>query len=71
MIEYSGKNINFRFINLWNTRWNLSDEKGILISYKGNSIKGKIETDKQDDMLVLSGLFIASYFRRNNGSAAS
>ena len=70
-IENSGKLINFKFINFWNTKWNLSDDNGILVSYKGNTIKGDIETNNQNDMLILSGLFIASYFRKHNGSAAS
>jgi hypothetical protein len=70
-IEYSGKLINFKFINFWNTKWNLSDDKGIIISYSGNSSKGIIETDDQNDILVLTGLYIACHFWQRNRAAAA
>lgn len=70
-IEYTGKLITFKFINFWNTKWNLSDEKGIIISFSGKSSKGTIETDSQNDILVLAGLYIASYFWKRSRAAAA
>ena len=33
-----------------------------LINYQGISIKGKIEIDSSDDLLIISGLFIKNYY---------
>jgi hypothetical protein len=60
-IEYSGKVINWKYDNSWNTKWSLFDSEGAKIRYSGSSSNGKIESDMQNDMLVLTGLYIANY----------
>lgn len=70
-IEYSGKTMEFKFINFWNTKWNLYDSNGTIISYSGNSFKGTIESEGQNEMFVLAGLYIACYFWQISRTAAA
>ena len=50
--------------NSWKTRWSLSDSAGILMKFKGNASKGNIEVEKEDDLLLLTGLFVTNYYRQ-------
>ncbi len=61
-IEYSGKVANWKYDNAWNTRWSISDSEGVQIHYQGSSSKGTIELQIQDELLVLSGLFVTNYY---------
>jgi hypothetical protein len=70
-IDISGKVVDFKFTNFWNTKWELSDSGGILLSFSGKSSKGTIESDGQNEILVLAGLYIAYYFWRITRQAAT
>jgi len=61
-IEIDNKVINWKFTNVWNTRWCLIDLNGKEINYKGSSSKGNIEFEEQNDLLLLTGLFITNYY---------
>ena len=61
-IEYSGKVVNWKYNNAWNTKWSLFNSEGIHIHYHGSSIKGNMESDNQNDMLALAGLYITNYY---------
>ncbi len=61
-IKYSDKVINWKYTNAWNTKWSLFDSEGVQIKYHGSSSKGKIEFEEQDDLLVLTGLYITNYY---------
>lgn len=63
-IQLSGKTIQWRYDNIWNTRWSLSDSAGILMKFKGNASKGNIAVEKEDDLLLLTGLFVTNYYRQ-------
>jgi hypothetical protein len=60
-IEFSDSVVQWKYDNAWNTKWSLFNEEKILVKYHGSSTKGKIESDKADDLLVLTGLFITNY----------
>ena len=60
-IEYSENIYNWKYNNIWNTKWSILAEN-IHIDYKGSSTKGEIEYDKENDLLVLTGLFITNYY---------
>jgi hypothetical protein len=61
-IELSDRKIFWKYDNVWNTKWSLFDSEGIQIQYQGSSFNGKIEFNSQDDLLVLTGLFITNYY---------
>ena len=52
----------WKYENIWNTKWRISDEEGIQISYQGSSSGGNIQTNTDDSLLLLSGLFIINYY---------
>lgn len=52
------------FSNLWETRWKITDEDGVMVAYKGWSGKGEMTILEQDDLLVLAGLYISNYYWR-------
>lgn len=56
------KKINWKYDNLWNTKWSIFDSNGIEIKYSGSSSKGEINSNTDDDLLLLSGLFITNYY---------
>lgn len=62
---FSGKNYNWMYDNTWNTKWSLSGPDNKHISYKCSSTKGEIEYENMDELLILTGLFIANYYSQN------
>ncbi len=56
------KKINWKYDNLWNTKWSIFDSNGIDIKYSGSSLKGQIKSNTDDDLLLLSGLFVINYY---------
>jgi hypothetical protein len=51
-----------KFDNSWNTKWSIKNENRTNILYSGSSTKGEIESNVDDSILLLSGLFITNYF---------
>ena len=60
-INYSDRLIQWKYNNTWNTKWSMYDHEGTKLCYRGTSSKGQIESDVDDDMLILTGLYIANY----------
>jgi len=56
------KKINWKYDNLWNTKWSISDSDGVEIKYSGSSSKGQINSNTDDELLLLSGLFVTNYY---------
>lgn len=56
------KSIYWKYDNVWNTKWSLFDNKGIEIKYTGTSSSGQIESNTDDALLLLSGLFVTNYY---------
>ncbi|MEN8228638.1 MAG: hypothetical protein ABFS38_10830 [Bacteroidota bacterium] len=63
-IRVSPKSFQWKYENIWNTRWSLTSSEGRQMKFQGNSSKGSIEMDGEDDLLVLTGLFITNYYRQ-------
>ena len=61
-ISLTDKLINWKYDNLWNTKWRIFDNEGIEIKYTGSSTSGRIESNADDAVLLLSGLFVPNYF---------
>lgn len=61
-IEYSGQLAYWRYNNIWNTKFSITDDAGNQISYHGSSSNGKLEFDQANDLLVLTGLYVTNYY---------
>ncbi|MDR2010155.1 MAG: hypothetical protein LBQ22_06710 [Bacteroidales bacterium] len=64
MLSVNSKILNWKYDNLWNTKWYLSDQDRILINYYDSTTSGQINSDTDDSLLILSGLFIANYYKQ-------
>lgn len=63
-IMYGDKRISWQYINAWNTRWTLTDEKGLRYLCQKTGSGGSIEVNEQDDALTLTSLFITNYYQQ-------
>ncbi len=61
-IKIQNKVINWKYDNLWSSKWSLSSSEGIEINYSGSSTKGEIESNTGDELILLSGLFVTNYY---------
>ncbi len=61
-IQISEHSYHWKYDNRWNTRWSLSDSEGVCMKCHGSSSKGTIEFDHDDDLLLLTGLFVTNYY---------
>lgn len=61
-ITSDNKTINWKYDNLWNTRWSIFNSEGIKIQYSGSSTNGHIDSNTDDSMLLLSGLYVTNYY---------
>ncbi len=50
--------------NLLTTRWNVTDYRDIQISFVSTLNKGDIYSNTNKELLILSGLFIANYYKQ-------
>ena len=61
-ISLIDKSINWKYDNVWNTKWSLYDNNEIEIKYAGTSTSGQIDSNTDDAILLLSGLFVTNYY---------
>lgn len=61
-IALNGKSLDWKYDNMWNTKWHISDADGLEIEYAGSSNKGSITTNADSPMLILSGLYIYYHY---------
>ncbi len=66
-IEYRGKVSQWKFSNLWETRWRIFDQSGTTMQFAGWEKKGSIKIHTLDEALVLAGLHISNYYWRMVG----
>lgn len=62
IIRLHGKEIQWRYENLLNTKWSIYEETGISIKYTSSSTTGQIESNSQNVPLLLAGLFVTDYY---------
>lgn len=62
-IEIDGEVSHWGFTNIWKSTWNVFSAGKEPIAYRGGNCNGKIETNDLEEAKVLSGLFVANYFR--------
>ena len=56
------KKVSWKYDNMWNSKWSIFDSEDNKIKYSGSSLKGKIDANTDDELLILSGLFVVDYF---------
>ncbi len=61
-IVINDKTINWKYDNTRNTKWSISNSEEIHSKYAGSSMKGKIESNTEDPIILLSGLFVSNYY---------
>lgn len=61
-ISVSNQSVNWKYDNMWNSKWSLFDQEGTEIKYAGSSTKGTIESNSDDALLLLCGLFVTNYY---------
>ena len=61
-ISVNNKMINWKYDNLWNTKWSVFNSEGVNIKYSGSSTSGQIDSNVDDALLILSGLFVTNYY---------
>ncbi|MFN8205913.1 MAG: hypothetical protein U0T82_00695 [Bacteroidales bacterium] len=71
IIEYNGEDFEMKYTNFWHTRWAITGRRGTRLRCQGHSLKGRIEVMNADEGLVLTGLYIASYFTKQASAAAA
>ena len=59
-ITINGKDSHWKYNNFWNTQWSIQNYQGIEINYCGSSTSGNIQTNTEDALLIISGLFITN-----------
>lgn len=52
------------FSNAWLSKWTINNYQGKEVHYQASSGSGTIFSDNDDELLLLSGLFIKEYFAR-------
>lgn len=61
-IVFNDKAVNWKYDNARNTKWSITSSEGIHSTYAGSSMKGKIESNTDDPLILLSGLFVSNYY---------
>lgn len=62
IISIDNKTINWKYDNLWNSKWSIFNSEGINIKYSGSSSSGQIDSNIDDALLLLTGLFVTNYY---------
>lgn len=61
-LTYLDHTFYWHYDNLLQSRWSITDEQGLNISFQGNLQKGSIEGEDLNEFLILSGLFVTNYY---------
>lgn len=64
-IEFKDRTINWKYDTGWQTKWSLYTNQGILMKFASRNMnKGTIEYEDEDDLLVLTGMFVTNYYQQ-------
>lgn len=61
-LTYLDQSFHWQYDNTWQSRWSITDEQGLNISFQGNLQKGSIEGEDLNEFLILTGLFVTNYY---------
>ncbi len=63
-LSIQNKKAFWKYENMLNTKWSIFNSEEMRINYSGSPTSGRIESNAEDDLLLLSGLYITSYYRQ-------
>ena len=63
-LTFANNEFYWRYNNWMYSKWSISNSDGVLIKYFSSTKKGTIESNVEDEILLLSGLFITNYFKQ-------
>ena len=63
-IEFKDRTVSWKYDNTWQSRWSLYDKLGIYMKSTVALTKATIEYEEDDDLLVLTGLFVTNYYQQ-------
>ena len=63
-IQFTNRTVYWKYDSTWQTRWSLYDKLGIYMKFAGGSSRGTIEYEEEDDLLVLTGMFVSNYYQQ-------
>lgn len=61
-ITINDKTVYWKYDNLFNTKWSLFDSEEVNIRYSGSSLSGHINSNTNNSLLLLCGLFVTNYY---------
>jgi hypothetical protein len=61
-ILVDNKIIYWQYDNSWNTKWSIFNSEGIKIQYSGSFTSGQIDSNIEDALLLLIGLYVTNYY---------
>lgn len=61
-IDYQGETYKWKFSNLFETRWKITDSQQNTLNYKGWSCSGSTQGNLPPNLITLTGLFISTYY---------
>lgn len=61
-LSFGPRKVLWKYTNMWNTKWSIYDSDSIKIDYSGSTSGGQIESSVDDELLLLSGLFVTNYY---------
>ena len=61
-ISLESGTFNWKYENIRNTKWRIFGAAGLEISYNGSFRGGHIVSSTEDELLLLSGLFVTNYY---------
>lgn len=70
-ITLNGKEYNWDYENWWHTKWVISNQNGNLIKYASGFKSGDILSYSEDNILLLTGLFIRDYLQQRAAATAA
>ena len=63
-IQFKDRIVNWKYDNTWQTRWSLYDKLGSYMKFSGRFTGGTIEYEEEDDLLVLTGMFVTNHYQQ-------
>ncbi len=62
IIFFNDKKYNWKYDNFWNSKWQIFDSDGVLVHYDASFMGGKIQSNTDDESLILSGVVSANHY---------
>jgi len=70
-ITYNSREYLWQHENFWNSKWSISNENGAVVKYHSRGMGGDVTSYINDEVLILTGLFIKNYFRQRAAATAA